>query len=144
MGQTTFNDRHLDWNVLAWIDFDQAFAVQTIFTNALIVDSRKITNSVFMIFKDVGEPLDFKIFATAFVNENVATRDTIPPDSHDSWVNVLDLEDDPADYDHGKFKTIPAAKQRFYESWSNRWSWVRLQVKSANPQNIKVYHRGSN
>ena len=139
--QTTYQDRHQDWNTLAIVDFDEAFVVGASYANALVVDARIINDSVFTFYKAGGDAIEYTVFGSAYVDPT--DPDTAPADSHNSWVNILDLNSVPANYDHTESKTIPSDVNYFYESRSNRWAWVRLQIKSTTTPTVKVYHRGT-
>ena len=139
--QTHFDDRHQDWNTLAVVDYDEAFVVTSSYVNALEIDARIINDSVFSFFKASGDAIEYIIFGSAFIDKN--DPETIPADSHDSWVNIIDLQSDPADYQHTRSKVIPSGVEQFYESRNNRWAWIRIQIKSSTTPTVKIYHRGT-
>lgn len=123
---------------------DEAISVTTTYTNKLLIDSRSIRDSVITISnEDSSTSLSFKIYASA------KDSGTIPLDTDDSWINILRpiglIPDDsnPANYNHNFSKTIPALGLH-YESFSNRWSWVRVQMQSTSGTiSAKAWHRGT-
>ncbi len=122
--------------------FDENITVTDTYLNVLEIDSTNISDSVITLYND--DPTNsfvYKIYASAKV------QSIIPDDSDDSWVNILiDLDVDdtiPANYNHDREKEIPA-KLRTYESFSNKWNWVRVQMKTASGTvPAKVWHRGT-
>jgi len=118
---------------------DESISVGVTYANAIVIDSRTVKDSAVILFNDDAvETCDYKIFGTT------KTGGSAPIDSDDSWVNILDLEVEPVDYDNDKFKTLPA-KGVFYESYSNKWAYVRIQMKaSAGTIICKIWHRGIN
>ncbi len=121
---------------------DENIIVTTTYLNVLEIDSKDISDSVITILNDDStNDLTYKIYASAKV------QDLIPADSDDSWVNILiDLNIDdtvPANYDHDRAKTIPA-QLKTYESFSNKWRWVRVQMQTASGTiPAKAWHRGT-
>lgn len=123
---------------------DEAISVTTTYTNKLEIDSRNIKDSVITISnEDATATLSYKIYASPKDNA------TIPADSDDSWINIIRPiggspdDADPSTYDHNRSKTIPALGLH-YESFSNKWSWVRIQMQSSSGTiTAKAWHRGT-
>jgi len=121
---------------------NENITVTTTYTNVLEIDSNDISDSAITLFNTDGtDSLTYKIYATSKIS------DTIPIDSDDSWINIIrDLAVDdsiPANYDHNRAKTLPAGL-RAYESFSNKWGWVRVQMKTTTGTLIaKAWHRGT-
>jgi len=121
---------------------DENITVTTTYTNVLEIDSKDISDSVITLFNDDStNDLTYKIYASGKV------QDLIPADSDDSWINILInfLVDDsvPANYEHDREKTIPA-QLKIYESFSNKWRWVRVQMATASGTvPAKAWHRGT-
>ncbi len=118
---------------------DEAISVDTSYANGLIINSRDVKDSVITLYNDdVTATLSYKIYASAKFSL------TVPADSDTSWVNIIDTElEDPASYDHDLERTIPA-RGVFYESFSNKWGWVRVEMKSSSGTiTAKAWHRGT-
>jgi hypothetical protein len=121
---------------------NESITVTDTYTNVLEVNSLDISDSVITLLNDdPTNPLTYKIYASG------KNTDTIPADNDDSWINILIdlLVDDtiPANYEHDREKTIPA-QLKTYESFSNKWGWVRVQMKTASGTvPAKVWHRGT-
>lgn len=121
---------------------DENITVTTTYTNVLEIDSDNISDSVITLYNtDTTDSLTYKIYATS------KNTTTIPVDGDDSWINIIrDLAVDdsiPANYDHDREKTLPALI-RSYESFSNKWKWVRVQMKTTTGTLIaKAWHRGT-
>lgn len=121
---------------------DENITVTTTYLNVLEIDSTDISDSVItMLNDDDTNDLTYKIYASG------KNTNTIPPDSDDSWVNILidfNVDDSvPANYEHDRAKTIPA-KLKTYESFSNKWGWVRVQMATASGTvPAKAWHRGT-
>ncbi len=121
---------------------NENITVTDTYTNVLEVNSLDISDSVITLYNDDPiNPLTYKIYASG------KNTTLIPADSDDSWVNILIdlLVDDtiPANYDHNRAKSIPA-KLKTYESFSNKWGWVRVQMETASGTlSAKVWHRGT-
>ena len=121
---------------------DEAITVTDTYANVLEVNSLNISDSAITLYNDDAvKSLTFKIYASS------KNTGTIPADGDDSWINILrDLSIDdsiPANYDHNREKTIPALI-RTYESFSNKWGWVRVQMKTASGTlTAKAWHRGT-
>lgn len=137
-------ERFPEFFIFTLLDFDEAISLDATFKNILEIDSRKIGDSVVVMFNPVanGVNLEYRIYATA------KQADVIPPDSDDSWINILrdpqNVDDfDPATYDHLLFKAIPAGK-RFYESFSNQFSFVRVSARLVSGTGtMKCWGRGA-
>ncbi len=121
---------------------DENITVTTTYLNVLEIDSTDISDSVITLLNDDStNDLTYKIYASG------KNTSTIPPDSDDSWVNILidfSVDDSvPANYDHDRAKTIPA-QLKTYESFSNKWGWVRVQMQTASGTiPAKAWHRGT-
>ena len=123
---------------------DEAISVTPAFANKLLIDSRNIKDSVITIFNgDAVATLSYKIFGTA------KDSATIPADADDSWINILRPiggtpdDSDPANYNDNLSKVIPALGLH-YESFSNKWTFVRVQMaSSAGTITAKAWHRGT-
>lgn len=137
-------ERFPEFFIFTLLDFDEAISLDTTFKNVLEIDSRKIADSVVVMFNPSGNPaaIEYRIYATA------KQADEIPPNTDDSWINILrdpqNLDDfDPSTYNHLFFKSIPAGK-RFYESFSNQFSWVRVSARLASGSGtMKCWSRGA-
>jgi hypothetical protein len=117
---------------------DETLSVSNSYLNKFTIDSRMLNDSVITIFNaDNTEQLSYKIYATA------QGSDIIPANSDNSWVNIIDREvDNPTLYDHNKERTIPPLGI-FYESFTNKWSWIRIMMKSGSGTiSAKIWHRG--
>lgn len=121
---------------------DENITVTDAYLNVLEIDSANISDSVITIYNnDATNSLTYKVYASGKV------QSTIPDDSDNSWVNILIdlLVDDtvPANYEHNREKELPALFTT-YESFSNKWAWVRVQMKTASGTIIaKAWHRGT-
>ena len=139
-----FNDQFI-FSEFDFPDSPEKNSIQlsTAYLRVFELDSRRVTNSVIAINNtDSGISIDLKIYGSAL------KAATIPDVNDDSWINILRVtgvdDGDPATYDHNRFKTIPALK-RFYESFSNRWSFVQVLLKSqSGTPTIKCWSRSSN
>lgn len=121
---------------------DENITVTTTYLNVLEIDSKDISDSVITLLNDDStNDLTYKIYASGKV------QDLIPADSDDSWINILidfNVDDSvPANYEHDRAKTIPA-QLKHYESFSNKWRWVRVQMQTASGTiTAKAWHRGT-
>ena len=111
----------------------------TTFTTRFNVDMEGFADGVIVIRNDDASiSLRYRIYAAA------AETDSLQADGSDTWVNILDKSDDPIDYDHNKFKTIPASTT-FYESISNKFRWHRIMFQAVSGTvNTKVWFRSRN
>ena len=136
--------------ITALYNLDEAIAVGVTFANVFLLDIRKTSDGMMVLYNDsTVEAIQYKIFGSIKQNNGV-----IPPDLDESWINTLihlDLESidekDPATYDHDFFKTLPpktAKVGRTYESFSNKWAWIRVQAKAPNAVTMRIWERGSN
>jgi len=121
-------------------DEDEGFVAGVSYVNALLIDLRETGDNILQIYNtDASIAIQFKIYATAKV------RDTIPGDSDDSWYNILNNDDaiiTPSLYNHNLEVSIPALG-RTRESLSNKFSWMRIQIKSTSGTPVvKLYRRG--
>lgn len=116
---------------------DESITVTNVYTTLVTVDLDDVSDAVVVLSNDSGtETLDYKIFASAKIVGSA------PAAAHDSWVNVLDTNSDPADYDDTTSKTL-LANQTFYESLSNKFRWFRLDMKAQTTTvTAKVWFRG--
>lgn len=117
---------------------DEAFVVTTTYANALIVDLQTTIDHVIQMKNtDGGIAMTYKIYASPKV------QGTAPADGDDSWFNVLNTAD-PTTYDHDLEKTLPAGALAG-EGLSNRFAWLRIQLKSASgTPTAKIWVRGTN
>jgi hypothetical protein len=119
---------------------DESITVTTSYANALIIDSRTLKDNVIIMYNDDATiDCNYRIYAST------KASDTVPADSDNSWVNIIDREvEDPSLYNHTIDRIIPA-KGQFYESYSNKWSWVRIEMQSQSGTiTCKIWHRGIN
>ena len=122
--------------------FNENITVTDAYLNVLEIDSANISDSVITIYNnDATNDLTYKVYASGKV------QNLIPDNSDNSWVNILIdlLVDDtiPANYEHDREKLVPALFTT-YESFSNKWAWVRVQMKTASGTIIaKAWHRGT-
>lgn len=118
---------------------DEALSITASYSNALVIDSRSLSDNVITLYNaDATADLHYKIYATA---QGISA---IPADNDNSWINILDREvNDPSLYDHNTERVIPPLGV-FYESFSNKWSWVRVMMKSSTGTiTAKIWHRGT-
>jgi len=105
---------------------DESFTATTGYANAIELDLRATSDSVIHIKNmDGAIAVQYKIYATPKIT------DTIPADADDSWYNTLNSTNTPADYDHDTEVSIPAGVIT-REGLSNKYGWVRVQVKSTS------------
>jgi len=116
---------------------DESISVTSTFTTLFTIDLANHADGVVILHNNSGtETMDYKIFAST------QEIDTIPIDSHDSWVNVIDVNTDPADYDVNAFRTL-AIGLTFYESLSNKFRWFRIEMKAQTTTlTAKAWFRG--
>lgn len=117
-------------------DDDQAVTLSTTYATKLTIDSTEIRQSVITIDGDASINILYKIYGTAKLNPDLTDITTT------GWVNLLSS----GAYDHNAEKTLTAGTNtRAYESFSNPWEYVIVQIKSASgTPTTKVYHRGQN
>jgi len=104
---------------------DESLSIGTSYADIIDIDTRKMKDGIIVIKNlDGSQTLSYKIFGTAKVS-------TVALDiSDDSWVNIVDTNMDPLDYDHIAERVIPA-NGVIYDSFTNKWSWVKVQAKSS-------------
>jgi len=118
---------------------DEAISVTDTFSTDFVIESNHVRDSAIVMFNDdATQSLIYRIYGTP------KESTTVPADADTSWVNIIDREvEDPAAYDHNFSRSIPA-KGTFYESFSNKWSWVRIEMKSSSGTiTARVWHRGT-
>jgi len=115
---------------------NEGFSATTSYANALIVDGRDIGDNILHIKNMSGSTaVQYKIYATP-----KATNSTLA-DNHDSWYNILNSSSDT--YDHNKETEITVGSMA-RESLSNKYSWVRIQVKcTTGTATVKLWYRGN-
>lgn len=129
-------------------------AASASFTSTLFIDARRIRESVIQFFNFGGNDLTYKIFATARYDPGLFTAglddpSTIDPDAANTptdpnpWINLLSIiaGQTGTDYVHTTTKPVNAGL-RFYESFSNQWFGVLVQVQSTNGTDLNIWHRG--
>lgn len=119
------------------IEYSEALGinVSTSYTDILLIDSRKISDSVIVINNTGSNSATYIIYGTP---KNGIT----PVITDSSWINLTDSGRNPSEYVHTTSVTIPAGK-RFAETFSNKWGWVLIQANSDLGTTLDIYHRGS-
>jgi len=105
---------------------EESINITSSYSDILNLNTQEMKDLVIVIKNmDGTASLSYKIFGTAKQSTNPL------PLSDDSWVNILDMSTDPADYDHTKFKTIPP-NTPFYEAMTVKWFCIKIQAKSSS------------
>jgi len=116
---------------------DENLSLTTTYADILNLNTQGMKDLVLVLKNmDNAISLSYKIFGTA-------KESTSPlPLSDDSWVNLLDTNTDPMDYNHTTEKTIPA-DLCFYESMTVKWFCIKVQAKcSSGTTSAKLWLRG--
>ena len=131
--------------------FQDPVALTTSFKGVLLIDARKIRQSVIQFYNvDATETIEYKIFATAKYDTKLISTDVrnrpsqVDIDADKNWVNLLSIiaGQTGTTYDHTTSKTIGPLK-RFYESFTNEWFSVLVQAKTVNgTADLQIWHRG--
>lgn len=123
---------------------DEALSIGTSYADVMNIRAERTGDSVIVIKNMSGSAtLSYKIFGSAKSSETALDL------TDDSWVNLLPSLDsesvddkDPSNYSHTRERTVPASGV-FYESFSNKWAWVKVQAKSSSGTITgKIYYRG--
>lgn len=119
------------------IKSNENISVGTEYTTCFVVKVFDVSDSVFTIQNSSEtESLEYKVYATP------KTTSSVPNNSDPSWVNIIDRSEQPDNYDHEKSKVI-SPNGVFYESFSNKWGWIIIIMRSTgNPLVAKVWYRG--
>jgi len=124
---------------------DESLSITDTYATKFTINSRNIKDSVIAIKNDDGSAtLSYRIFGS------LKDQDAAPVDNDDSWINLhvsLDSDDlddkDPTNYSDTRERTIPTSG-RFYESFNNKWGWVKVEMKSSTGTITgKIWHRGT-
>jgi len=121
------------------VDIDDSITVTTSEVTVFSSDCRRVTNTLIAFYNAGSTDIIYKVFASA--NGSL----TIPADGDNSWFNILNVLDTvtPSTYNHAKSVSIPAATP-WYESFSNRWSWIRVTASVASgTETLRIYMRSS-
>lgn len=127
--------------------FEETVTLDGTFKGILLIDSRKIRQSVIQFYNIGANPLDYKIFATAKYDPillSAAIKDPSIINADDpQWINLLSIiaGQTGTNYSHTTLKTINSTL-RFYESFSNQWFTVLVQAKSDVGTTCNIWHRG--
>jgi len=124
------------------------------FTGVLFIDARRVRESVIQFYNFGAQDLTYKVFATARYDPALFTNgledpSTIDPDAANTptnpnpWINLLSIiaGQTGTDYVHTTTKPVNAGL-RFYESFSNQWFGVLVQVQSTVGTDLNLWHRG--
>lgn len=119
------------------------------YKGVLLIDARKIRQSVIQFYNSDANTLSYKIFATAkydpiLLKTGIKDPTTVDPDnSNGEWINLLSIiaGQTGTDYVHTTAKDISSGL-RFYESFTNEWFAVLVQCISASGTDLNVWHRG--
>lgn len=122
-------------------------ALDATYKGVLLIDARKIRQSVIDFYNSGSESLSYKIFATAkydpiLLKEAIKDPTVVDPDDG-QWINLLSIiaGQTGTDYVHTTAKPIDAGL-RFYESFTNEWFAVLVQCVSASGTDLSIWHRG--
>lgn len=129
--------------------WQESITLDATYKGVLLIDARKIRQSVIQFYNIGANPLNYKIFATAkydpiLLKEGIKDPTIIDPDnSNGQWINLLSViaGQTGTDYVHTTEKPINAGL-RFYESFTNEWFAVLVQCVSAIGTTANVWHRG--
>jgi len=115
---------------------NESFIATTSYANAVMLDLKDTGDNILHIKNmDNAITIQYKIYATPKSSKD------IPDDNHDSWYNILNSSGDT--YDHNK-ETSLLAGVITRESLSNKYAWMRVQIKSASgTPTVKLWHRGN-
>lgn len=128
---------------------EDPITVGTSFANAIVMDVRRVSDVIIIIYNDeTTRVLDYQVFATCKFD----AAGNPPADADESWINILrdvSLTDplDPASHTQNRFVTIPARTAivgQNYESFSNKFSHLRVTMKSTAIGSARLWARGSN
>lgn len=117
---------------------NENFVTSVSYANAITLDLQTTTDHIIDIVNtDATIGMSYKVYASAKVSG------TIPVDGDDSWYNVLN-DTDSSTYDNDFAKSLPATKKA-REGLSNRYAWLRVQIKSdSGTPTAKIWVRGTN
>jgi len=131
--------------------YEEGIAITTTYKNVLLIDARRVNQTV-IEFNNIGsDDLHYQIFATAKpipeVLQYVKTPTNTAVDKTSiEWVNLLSIIEGAtgSTYDHTFQKTL-GDKKRFYESFANEWTAVLVTAKSDTSSTIlSIWSRGQN
>lgn len=126
---------------LEQFDYDEAITLSTSYATVLTIRCKKVRESV-ITFKndDASIDMDYKIFGTTKKNPDFTDIDS------DEWINLISAKTKASSstYDHTESRPLDA-DTRWYESFSNTWTAVIVQMKAdSGTPTAKIWHRGQN
>ncbi len=126
--------------------FEEGVTLDTNFKGVLLIDARRIRQSVIQFFNAGANPLEYKVFGNASFDpvllQSIDDPSAIDQDDSD-WINLISVIEGQTGttYDHTTVRTINAGL-RFYESFTNEWFAVLVQARSAVGTTLDIWHRG--
>jgi len=112
---------------------DEAISVTSSYANLFNFDIGNYSDGVLVMRADIDT--NYRVYASA------KSGTSAPSDSDDSWTNILDTSATAAEYSHILSKLLSADKT-FYESVSNKWRWLRVDLQTASTSTVKIWFRG--
>jgi len=115
---------------------DEDIVVTSTYNTVYSLDMNNYTDAVIVMYSaSVSENVDYKIYGSP------KAVGVLPLDEDESWVNIIDVNLEPAQYDKNTSRTL-FPLQTFYESMTNRFRWIRIMMKSSSTnQTVKIWVR---
>lgn len=130
-------------------NFEEDIPLTTTFRNVLLLDARKVRQSVITFNNVGGNNLNYRIYAASKPIPGVLQHIADPTDSavnkdNIEWVNLLSIiaGDTGITYQHDFSKQLDNGL-RFYESFSNEWFALLVTAASiSSTTDLSIWHRG--
>lgn len=129
--------------------YDENVSLNDTYRNVLLIDSRRIRQSVIVFNNKDTQNIEYQVFGNAKYDPVLLQHIKDPTEavinSDDvQWVNLISVVDGATgeDYNH-QAKRVVGVGRRFYESFTNEWFSVLVRARTpTGGTTLAIWHRG--